>query len=85
MLDLLETLLARYGIQNLRYDGKMRSEARDATLVAFRKAGGPRVILISIKCGGVGLNLTIANRVMKCVRTSYAAHVCVLTGLALNV
>jgi SNF2 family DNA or RNA helicase len=67
MLDLLETLLARYGIQNLRYDGKMRTETRDATLVAFRKTGGPRVILISIKCGGVGLNLTTANRVIKCV------------------
>jgi len=67
MLDLLETVLVRYGIQNLRYDGKMRSEARDATLVAFRKMGGPRVILISTKCGGVGLNLTAANRVIKCV------------------
>jgi len=65
MLSLLETLLARCGIQYLRYDGKMRSEAREAALSAFRKAGGPRVILISIKCGGVGLNLTIANRVIK--------------------
>jgi SNF2 family DNA or RNA helicase len=68
MLDLLETLLVRYGIQNLRYDGKMRSESREAALVVFRKAGGPRVILISTKCGGVGLNLTSANRVIKCVR-----------------
>jgi hypothetical protein len=68
MLDLLETLLPRYGIQNLRYDGKMRSEAREAALAAFRRTGGPKVILISIKCGGVGLNLTIANRVIKCAR-----------------
>ncbi len=67
MLDLVETVLSRYGMQFLRYDGKMRSEARDATLIAFRKTGGPRVILISIKCGGVGLNLTIANRVIKYV------------------
>ena len=65
MLDLVETVLARYGIQSLRYDGKMQSEARDATLVMFRKIGGPRVILISTKCGGVGLNLTCANRVVK--------------------
>ncbi|KAI9457065.1 SNF2 family N-terminal domain-containing protein [Russula earlei] len=64
MLDLLETLLARYGIRNLRYDGKMRSEARDAALMAFRRTGSPRVILISTKCGGVGLNLTVANRVI---------------------
>lgn len=65
MLDLVETLLARYGIHYLRYDGKMRSEARDAALIAFRKIGGPKVILISTKCGGVGLNLTSANRVVK--------------------
>ena len=70
MLDLLETMLARCGIRNLRYDGKMRSETREAALVAFRKTGGPRVILISIKCGGVGLNLTTANRVIKCVADS---------------
>jgi SNF2 family DNA or RNA helicase len=65
MLDLVETMLERYGIQSLRYDGKMQSEERDATLVTFRKIGGPRVILISTKCGGVGLNLTCANRVVK--------------------
>jgi SNF2 family DNA or RNA helicase len=65
MLNLIETVLVRYGIIFLRYDGKMRSEARDAALVTFRKIGGPRVILISIKCGGVGLNLTTANRVIK--------------------
>ena len=65
MLDLVETMLARNGIQFLRYDGKMRTEARDAALVAFRKINGPRVILISTKCGGVGLNLTSANRVVK--------------------
>jgi SNF2 family DNA or RNA helicase len=67
MLDLLETLLGRHGIRSLRYDGKMRSEARDTVLIGFRKTGGPRVILISTKCGGVGLNLTSANRVIKCV------------------
>ncbi|KAH9985885.1 SNF2 family N-terminal domain-containing protein [Russula compacta] len=75
MLNLLETLLARHGIQNLRYDGKMRSEAREATLSVFRKAGGPRVILISTKCGGVGLNLTSANRVINMdLSWNYAAE-----------
>ncbi|KAH9958710.1 SNF2 family N-terminal domain-containing protein [Russula dissimulans] len=38
-------------------------------------AGGPRVILISTKCGGVGLNLTIANRVINMdLSWNYAAE-----------
>lgn len=46
MLDLIEILFSRHGIQSLRFDGKMSREARDATLVAFKKSGGPKVILI---------------------------------------
>ena len=46
MLDLIETLFARYGIQSLRYDGKMNREAREAVIARFRKPGGPKVILI---------------------------------------
>ena len=60
----------RYAIQNLGYDGKVRREMRDVALVAFRKTGGPGVTMISIKCGGVGLNLTTANRLIKYVATS---------------
>jgi phenylpropionate dioxygenase-like ring-hydroxylating dioxygenase large terminal subunit len=75
MLDLVESLFIRYGIQSLRYDGKMRTEARETALVAFRRIGGPRVILISIKCGGVGLNLTSANRVINMdLSWNYAAE-----------
>lgn len=64
MLDLLETLFSRYGIRSLRYDGKMSREARELVLSQFRKSGGPKVILISTKCGGVGLNLVSANRII---------------------
>lgn len=46
MLDLIETLFARYGIQSLRYDGKMNREAREAVISRFKKPGGPKVILI---------------------------------------
>jgi SNF2 family DNA or RNA helicase len=77
MLDLVETVFMRQGLRALRYDGKMGREARERTLREFRRPGGPRVILISIKCGGVGLNLVSANRVIKCVpsrRRGRAAH-----------
>jgi SNF2 family DNA or RNA helicase len=67
MLDLVETVFLRNGIRSLRYDGKMARDARERTLREFRRPGGPRVILISIKCGGVGLNLVAANRVIKYV------------------
>lgn len=46
MLDLIEMLFGRYGIQNLRYDGKMSREAREKSLGIFKKMGGPKVILI---------------------------------------
>ncbi|THH13318.1 hypothetical protein EW146_g6890 [Bondarzewia mesenterica] len=75
MLDLVETLFARYGIQSLRYDGKMSRDARDRALVSFKKAGGPKVILISTKSGGVGLNLVAANRVVNMdLSWNYAAE-----------
>lgn len=54
MLDLIEVLFSRHGIRSLRFDGKMDRTSRDRTLVQFRKADGPKVILISTKCGGVG-------------------------------
>ncbi|EPQ55741.1 P-loop containing nucleoside triphosphate hydrolase protein [Gloeophyllum trabeum ATCC 11539] len=64
MLDLTELLFNRYGIRSLRYDGKMDREAREQSLMIFKKNGGPKVMLISTKCGGVGLNLVSANRVV---------------------
>ncbi|KIP06767.1 hypothetical protein PHLGIDRAFT_30351 [Phlebiopsis gigantea 11061_1 CR5-6] len=64
MLDLVESVFLRNGIQSLRYDGSMNREAREYTLQRFRQTGGPKVILISTKCGGVGLNLTSANRIV---------------------
>ena len=33
----------------------------------FKTASGPNVLLVSLKCGGVGLNLVEANRVIWCV------------------
>ncbi|KZP27972.1 hypothetical protein FIBSPDRAFT_917816 [Athelia psychrophila] len=64
MLDLIEKLFGRYGIRSLRYDGSMDRHAREVALSTFKRAGGPKVILISTRCGGVGLNLVSANRII---------------------
>ncbi|KAG6330201.1 hypothetical protein ID866_8887, partial [Astraeus odoratus] len=64
MLDQVEILLSRHGIQSVRYDGQMASSSRDKALAKFRGHDGPRLILVSTKCGGVGLNLVAANRIV---------------------
>lgn len=46
MLDLVESVFIRNGIQSLRYDGSMSREAREYVLLKFRQPGGPKVILI---------------------------------------
>ncbi|KAJ3930944.1 MAG: SNF2 family DNA-dependent ATPase [Lentinula lateritia] len=75
MLDLIEILFSRYGIRSLRFDGKMDRTSRDRTLVQFRKPDGPKVILISTKSGGVGLNLVAANRIVNMdLSWNYAAE-----------
>ena len=45
-MDLVETLFARKGIQNLRYDGKMDRGSREIALATFKKSGGPKVLLL---------------------------------------
>ncbi|KZT24969.1 P-loop containing nucleoside triphosphate hydrolase protein [Neolentinus lepideus HHB14362 ss-1] len=64
MLDLVEMVFNRYGIRSLRYDGKMDRESREKALSTFKKSCRPKILLISTKCGGVGLNLVSANRVV---------------------
>ncbi|TDL15102.1 hypothetical protein BD410DRAFT_796684 [Rickenella mellea] len=64
MLDLVGVFLKQQGIETIRYDGKMNRMARVEAIQRFKKPNGPRVMMISLKCGGVGLNLTVANRVI---------------------
>ncbi|KAF8958574.1 SNF2 family N-terminal domain-containing protein [Flammula alnicola] len=75
MLDLIERLFSRHGIRSLRFDGKMDRAARDSTLAQFKQLNGPKVILISTKCGSVGLNLVSANRIVNMdLSWNYAAE-----------
>ena len=64
MLDLIEPFLRQKGFKYTRYDGSMRNEMREASLNKLRNDKGTRILLCSLKCGSLGLNLTAATRVV---------------------
>ncbi|KAK4130992.1 hypothetical protein BT67DRAFT_464644 [Trichocladium antarcticum] len=65
MLDLIEPFLrGQANLGSVRYDGKMANDAREAALHALRTDPRTRVLLCSLKCGSLGLNLTAATRVV---------------------
>jgi superfamily II DNA or RNA helicase len=64
MLDLIEPHLRNAGIAHVRYDGSMRPDERERALESLRSNPRTRVLLCSLKCGSLGLNLTVASRVV---------------------
>ena len=64
MLDLIEPFLQREGLIFTRYDGSMRNDHREASLERLRNNSKTRILLCSLKCGSLGLNLTAASRVV---------------------
>nr|POF17908.1 putative atp-dependent helicase c17a2.12 [Quercus suber] len=64
MLNLIEPYLEASNLKYVRYDGSMRNDAREASLDALRTNKSTRVLLCSLKCGSLGLNLTAASRVV---------------------
>ncbi|KAI8336724.1 SNF2 family N-terminal domain-containing protein [Chlamydoabsidia padenii] len=64
MLDLMEQPLHELGFKFCRYDGSMPNNAREKSLQVLKSDPECRVMLISLKCGSLGLNLTAANRVI---------------------
>jgi DNA repair protein RAD5 len=62
-LSLIEPALTRANIKFLRLDGTMAQKARASVLTDFTEKKGFTVLLISLRAGGVGLNLTSAGRV----------------------
>jgi len=61
LLDLVEPKLADAGISFSRIDGG--TSDRETVVREFQAEGGPSVLLLSLKAGGVGLNLTAADHV----------------------
>ncbi|KAG8951777.1 DNA helicase rad5 [Tulasnella sp. 419] len=63
-LDLIEATLQREGFAHYRLDGQMPQPKRTRVLKEFAEPSDePKIFAISLKAGGVGLNLTSANYV----------------------
>jgi len=63
MLDLLEKPLKEAGYQFVRLDGSMSQAQRENSLNQFNSNPETKIFLISMRAGGLGLNLTAASNV----------------------
>ena len=65
-LSMLQPLLRKRKISFVRLDGSMNHMKRTESIKSFqsRNNNSPKVLLLSLKAGGVGLNLTAANHLM---------------------
>lgn len=61
MLDLIHFRLAQCGIRCVRLQGSMSIPQRDRVIDTFSNDPEVRVFLMSLKAGGVALNLTAAS------------------------
>lgn len=61
MLDLVQFRLEQTGTKCVRLTGSMSLEARDAAIARFTEDPDCRLFLMSLKAGGVALNLTVAS------------------------
>jgi superfamily II DNA or RNA helicase len=64
LLDLIEPALTRAELPFTRLDGSTRD--RGEVVARFQAHDGPPVMLVSLKAGGSGLNLTAADHVFLC-------------------
>ncbi|XP_076960860.1 DNA repair protein RAD5A-like [Bidens hawaiensis] len=60
-LDLLQVPLSRNSISFLRLDGTLNQQQREKVIKQFSEENDIMVLLMSLKAGGVGINLTAAS------------------------
>lgn len=59
-LDLIGKALTREGLTWLRFDGSMDIKKKNAAVNEFRAPSTkPKVFIVSLKAGGVGLNVSL--------------------------
>ncbi|KAA8909223.1 hypothetical protein TRICI_004594 [Trichomonascus ciferrii] len=61
-LDKIQDELSIEGFNLLRFDGSMNQKSRADVLETFKQTEDSCIMLLSLKAGGVGLNLVCANR-----------------------
>lgn len=64
MIRILQKMCAIEGWKYVTFTGKMTFDARDKAIATFRDDPGTSIMLCSLKAGGVGLNLTMASKVI---------------------
>ncbi|MCJ1477620.1 hypothetical protein MMC13_006293 [Lambiella insularis] len=64
MIKIIGRMCMQRGWGHCNYHGQMSLEARDKALRNFRDMAEKKILVASLKCGGVGLNLTMASRVI---------------------
>ena len=62
-LHLIQSHMAQRGYAFVRLDGRTSQKDREQVLHTFANEPGPLFLLMSLRAGGVGLNLTAANHV----------------------
>jgi SNF2 family DNA or RNA helicase len=63
MLNKVEAGLQGAGLSHCRLDGSSSAKARADMVRTCATADGPAVFLVSLKAGGVGMNLVAASHV----------------------
>ncbi|KAJ7336392.1 SNF2 superfamily protein [Mycena albidolilacea] len=63
-LNIVSDYLTEKGILHVKYQGDMTTAKRQQAVAHFMSKDKATVMLMSLKCGGVGLNLTRANNVV---------------------
>lgn len=61
---LAEELNRRYGEEPMFLHGAVKKEERDRMIASFQEGEGTNAFILSLKAGGLGLNLTRANHVV---------------------
>lgn len=65
MVQILKRICSTEGWETCRYTGDMSHDAREKVIAEFGSPGtSKKILLASLRCGGLGLNLTMASRVI---------------------